>query len=107
MPYGPRLSEDELFSRARERIKEGRLPLVLSKDLIAGDGGSGDMCCVCDQEILSAHVQYELIDPRDSSQLTFHLACHAVWQLECVRYFREGPPDSDSLIPGLLKRIQP
>ena len=108
MPYGPRLSEGELRSRVLERIAAGHLPVALSKDLMAGYGGSGDMCPVCDQEILSEHVEYELTDPRDGSQLTFHLHCHVVWQLECVRRIREPPPDSDSLIPGLLlRRNQP
>lgn len=85
MAHGPRLSEDELFSRVRERIRQGQLPVVLSKDVAAGYGGSGDVCRICDQVILSTHVEYELTDPRDGSQLALHLSCHAVWQRECVR----------------------
>ena len=107
MPYGPRVAEDELLSRVRERIRDGRLPVALSAEIISGYGGSGDVCCVCEQEILPSHVQYELTDPRDASQLTFHLNCHMIWQLECVRRLREPPPDSDSLIPGLSRREQP
>jgi hypothetical protein len=85
------LSEDELLSRVRKRIDDGSLPAILARDLLAGFGGYGDMCHVCDQEILSAHVEYEVTDPSDGRQLTFHLSCYLVWQLECVRRIQRRP----------------
>ena len=106
MPYGPRLSQDEILQRVRQRLEDGRLPVALSSEIIAGYGGAGDMCCVCDEEITSAHIEYELDDPRDHGPLTFHLSCHAVWQLECVRRISEQKPDPDNLVPRLLRRIQ-
>ena len=83
MPYGLSLT-DELRSRVRERIEDRRLPVALSRDMWAGYG-SGRMCCVCDDGISSDSVEYEVTDPRNGAQLVFHLSCHAIWQLECVR----------------------
>ena len=84
MSYGPSFSEDELRSRVRERIADGRLPVVLSMELFAGTG-TGHPCQVCDENIVSEHVEYESTDPHTGSQLTFHLTCHSVWRLECLR----------------------
>jgi hypothetical protein len=91
MPYGPRLAQDELLSRVQERIADGRLPVAMSVELYAGHGGAGDLCCVCEQEILSSQVQYEVIHPRNASRLTFHIGCHSAWQLECVRRIQRRP----------------
>jgi hypothetical protein len=90
MPYGPRLSEDDLLSRVCERIRDGRLPVALSEQVFAGHGGTGDICQVCDAEILPSQVLYEVPDPRGGNPLMFHLSCHAVWQLECVRRTAAG-----------------
>ena len=104
MPYGPRLPQEEILRRVRQRIQEGRLPVALSSDITAGYGGAGDMCCVCDEEIISKHVEYEFTDSRDGAHLPFHLVCHTVWQLECIRRISEQDPDS--LVPSLLGRIK-
>ena len=96
MPYGPRLSEQELCSRIQQRIEDGRLPVALSNSLTA-TYGSGDTCSGCGEPINSDQVEYDVADSRDGRQLTFHLSCHAIWQLECVRRVAEhsasGPRD--------------
>ena len=102
MPYGPRLSEQDLCSRIQQRIEDGRLPVALSKSLTAGYG-SGDTCSGCSEAIFADHVEYELTDPRDGGQLTFHLSCHVIWQLKCMRRIARqklssGPKD----VPGTL-----
>ena len=84
MPYGPRLSEHELRARIRQCIDDGRLPVALSQEMAAGYGSRG-ICDGCGEHIDSDHVEYEVTDPRDDSQLLFHLSCHAIWQLECLR----------------------
>ncbi len=83
MPYGSRLSERELRAIARQRMRDGRLPVVLSKDLIAGYG-SGALCCLCEQPIEKHHVEYAVTAAPKGRELVFHLVCHAAWQLECV-----------------------
>ena len=82
MPHGPRIPDDRLRALARERIADGRLPMIFSHSIEAGHG-SGAPCCLCEERIESQHIEYDVTDPRDDRQLCFHMACHAIWQLEC------------------------
>ncbi len=68
---------------ARKLIRDGRLPIVFSRNLIAGYG-SGLPCCLCEQPIERQHVEYEVTASSRERELIFHLVCHAAWQLECV-----------------------
>ena len=88
MPHGPRLSLD-LRSMARQRIRHGLLPLKFSLVFDAGYGAAAS-CMVCEQPIELHCVRYEEADVRDGRSLIFHLACHAAWQLECVRHMDSG-----------------
>jgi hypothetical protein len=56
MPY-VLLSGNELRSRVAQRIGSGQLAVAITTQLYAGYG-SGRLCCICDQEILSEHVEY-------------------------------------------------
>lgn len=96
MPHGPRISDDRLRSLARERIRAGQLPLFFSHTIEAGHG-SGATCCLCDERIEPQHVEYEVIDARDGRPLLFHMACHAIWQLECraLSMAQDGPAATD------------
>ena len=67
----------------RHRIQHGRLPLVRSRDIVAGYG-SGRLCAACDQPIVPAQAEYEVEDPGSGRRLRFHTACHALWQSECA-----------------------
>jgi hypothetical protein len=104
LPYGPRLSDHELRSRLQQRIEDGRLPVALSNNVIAGYG-SADICSGCGEQISSDQVEYELAELRDGGQLTFHPSCHAIWQLECVRRLTGQnpcpPSDADQPSHGL------
>ena len=84
MPYIPLLSEHEIRSRLQQRIEDGRLPVALSNNVIAGYG-SAYTCSGCGEQISSDKVEYELAEVCDGGQLMFHRGCHAIWQLECVR----------------------
>src|SRR5215469_10361881 len=83
MPYGPRLSEHELRSVARQLIIDGQLPILFAKRLVASYG-AGSPCCLCRQPIEKHHVEYQVTDAHDGGRLSFHLFCHAAWQLECI-----------------------
>jgi len=82
MPQGRSLPDDSLRSMTRERIADGRLPVIFPHSIQAGYG-SGAICRVCELPIEQQHIEYEVSDPRDGRPLSFHLACHAIWQLEC------------------------
>lgn len=77
------LRDTALRSRVRERIEDGRLPVMVPSRIDAGYG-SGHACVACDQAITSTQVEYELADYRDGRPLYFHLGCHVVWQIECA-----------------------
>lgn len=86
MPGASVLSDDELLQRVKQRIDEGRLPVVLPSLISAGYGAGTAPCVVCDLEILSDQVIYEIDDPRDVDEmLPFHFACYVIWQRECAQ----------------------
>jgi len=79
-----RMRDAALRLRVRERIEDGRLP-VMAPRRINGSHGSGHICAVCDQPITSDQVDYELADYRDGKRLCFHQDCCMVWEIECAR----------------------
>ena len=83
MPTESQLRDTALRLRVRERIADGRLPVMVPTRIDAGYG-SGHLCVACDQPITSTQVEYELADCRDGRPLRFHLGCHVVWQIECA-----------------------
>ena len=83
MPTESQLRDTALRLRVRERIENGRLPMMVPT-LIEAGYGSGEVCVACDQPITSTQVEYELADCRDGRLLCFHLGCHVVWQIECA-----------------------
>ena len=78
MPTDSQLRDAELRSRVRERVKNGRLPLMVPESILGGYG-TGHVCVACDQPITSAQVEYELADCRDGARLCFHLGCPLEW----------------------------
>ena len=78
-----KLRDDVLRLCVRERLKDGRLPAMVPSQVYAS-AGSGHTCVACDQPIKTDQVEYEFNDYRDGKRLCFHLACHAVWQMECA-----------------------
>lgn len=80
MPTESQLRDAELRRCIGEKIGAGRLPLMIPK-LIDGGYGSGLRCAACDQPITSTQIEYGV--DTDSGQLSLHLGCHVLWQMEC------------------------
>lgn len=78
--------EDDLRARARERIREGRLPCVTIYRTWGGRG-SNETCALCDTMIKHDEVEYEVEtrDPDSVRLFRFHLPCHDAWQHECAQ----------------------
>lgn len=80
--------ELELQRVAKERIGAGELPCHRYSRMW-GSRGSGERCSLCDQAIQPDEVEYEVASATTEADgevvLRFHLACHAIWQAECVR----------------------
>jgi hypothetical protein len=83
MPYGSGAPADGLQSIAHTRIADGRLPILPSATVEAGYG-SGTVCRLCEEPIYPDQVEYQVKDARDGTSLSFHLICHAAWQLACA-----------------------
>jgi len=82
MPYGPNHPDSvRLRTAVRARIASRHLPRGCEGRLFAGYG-EGAACAVCDRPIGATEVQYEVEFP-NGTRMTFHLLCHAAWQLEC------------------------
>jgi len=95
MPAEPVLPESELRSRAQQCIEDGRLPLMLSTHIYAGDG-TGELCELCDRPIAADKIEYDITDPDSGKTLHFHIACHFEWQRECARRLKEFQARSTS-----------
>ena len=82
--------EDELEQVAKERIRTGQLPCHPAARMW-GSRGTGVPCSLCDRAIAPEEVEYEVAADADGDSghaehiLRFHLACHAIWQAQCVR----------------------
>jgi len=82
--------EDELERVAKQRIRTGELPCHPTARMW-GSHGTGALCSLCDRPIRPEEVEYEVALAADGDSgrgehvLRFHLACHAIWQAECVR----------------------
>lgn len=85
MPELTRL-ESELRERARELIREGRLP-DRAPARVWGGPGTGIECALCAQAIPPSEMEYEADAAVGNTVRTlhFHFVCHAAWQLECLR----------------------
>jgi len=78
--------ELDLRQRARERIREGRLPCITHYRTWGGHG-SNEPCALCDATIGHEEVEYE-IEALDASRVClyrFHFQCHDAWQYECAQ----------------------
>jgi hypothetical protein len=82
MSHQRNLAQDELRDRAREEIRNGRLPDSPPASIWAGPG-SGLPCVVCGDPIAPAQVEYEVSGPSSTDSFRFHLPCHTQWQIEC------------------------
>lgn len=96
MSIESQLRDMALRSRVHERLRDGRLPVMVPSRINAGYG-TGHVCVACDQQITSTQVEYELADCRDGTLLCFHLGCHVLWQIECNGN-RSGKSDLNSTL---------
>ncbi len=71
---------EALRNRARERVRQGRLPRSKAARTWGGLG-SGLPCALCDAAILSSEPEFELqLDLSDTSQsVRLHRQCHSIW----------------------------
>ena len=78
--------ELDLRQRARERIREGRLPCITHYRTWGGRG-SNEPCALCDGTIGPDEVEYEIEPPgaTSGSLYRFHFLCHDAWQYECAQ----------------------
>jgi hypothetical protein len=96
MPPELRIVESELLYRIRQRIRDGRLPMANAPSVSAGYAAGTEVCAVCDQQIASDHVSYEITDP---AAMIFHRECYMIWQRECTQCIADAAREQ--------KRIQP
>ena len=82
MPTDATTVQDGLRLRVRRLIDDGSLPPE-SHVQIDARYGDGSVCSACDQPITRYQVEYDSFDLCTTKSLSFHLACYAVWQLEC------------------------
>lgn len=80
------LQDEALRSHVRERIEDGRLPVMLPKAIFAGYG-SGKPCLACDRPITHTQIEYEVDHDENGSlhRLRMHLGCYVIWQIECQK----------------------
>jgi len=66
-------------------IDEGRLPVLLPEKISAGYG-SGSKCHGCNQPVTATQIEYDIEECKNATvQLSLHLGCYLLWQIECVK----------------------
>ena len=87
---GESLPDSELRRRILRGIEVGRLPLLISSRLSGGYGPRGT-CIACSRAISAGHIDVEVAHAGESrAPLVFHIRCHVLWQIECIRRMREA-----------------
>lgn len=78
---------EALRTRARERMRQGRLPRAKAARTWGGLG-SGLACDLCDAAILSSEPEFELqLDlSMPSESVRFHRQCHTIWSEALEHY---------------------
>lgn len=100
--------ETQLRERARELIREGRLP-DKAPARVWGGPGSGLPCALCGEIVPANEVEYETEGTAGGAiqVLHFHFVCHAAWQLECLRADLTDRAQSPSGQPPTAPRSAP
>ena len=97
-PDSPFKEFPELRKLAAHLMLNHRLPLVVSKTLLAGYG-DGSVCCLCDQPITRTDIEYELADAAFTRYgIRLHLWCHNAWQMELAAMMDnlpDNPPEDN------------
>ena len=82
MPPESCILESELLYRVQQRIRDGRLPVKTPPSVNAGYAAGTECCAVCDDQIETGQVSYEVTGP---PPLIFHRKCYMTWQRECAQ----------------------
>jgi hypothetical protein len=100
--------ESDLRERARELIREGRLP-DRAPARVWGGPGSGIACSLCEQAIPANEMEYEADAAVAGAvhTLHFHFVCHAAWQLECLRADFDARASAPGAKPPTAPRAGP
>lgn len=76
----------ELRKIAADLMLKHRLPITVSKTLLAGYG-NGFLCRLCGRPITHTEIEYELTDSTFTREgIRLHLWCHAAWQMELTEF---------------------
>jgi hypothetical protein len=100
MPPELRMVESELLYRVRQRIDDGRLPVANAPSVNAGYAAAAECCAVCDQQIGSGQISYEVTLP---APMIFHRKCYMVWQHECGQRIAEAARELQKIEPHTRK----
>ena len=107
MPTEAQLRDVTLHAHIRRLIDEGRLPVVLPGKTRAG-AGSGSKCDACDQPVTATQIEYDVRQPGESvAQLSLHLECYVLWQIECVRRIKKRSRQNSQLSGSVKAEHQP
>jgi len=106
MPTESQLRDASLRVFIRQRIDDGRLPVMLSRT-ISVRTGSGLECLACGQAITREQIEYHAFGIRYGTSVRVHWGCHVLWQLECVERSRRGRNDQEDPQRGASNAGEP
>jgi hypothetical protein len=102
-------NESHLREKAREAIRNGKLPTMEARRTWGGPG-SGTVCSVCGEPVSQGQMELEIEYRRDGrtsdpDHYFFHVRCFAAWECESRNHLAQGtissngPRDRASLPP--------
>jgi len=82
------LPDNQVRLLVRHRIDKGRLPIMVATRL-SGGYQLGKKCAACGRVIRFCSIGVESPEVFADRILEFHIRCHVIWQLECIRHIAE------------------
>ena len=79
---GHSMSDETLRLRAREAIRNGRIPKGHPQRMWGGPGGAGDHCAICSAPVGGLGLDLEFSDG-GAAKFPVHIDCFAAWESEC------------------------
>jgi len=76
------MDEASLREKIRQKLESGLIPRDRGAIVVGGNGGSRQLCGVCDEQIRPSDQTPISYDYVSGQRIWFHVQCHTLWDKE-------------------------